>query len=96
MEKGLESKENIKFVSFQKALTKLGQAQYLSRFVNPDPVFREDDTPFFEGIRIKGNPDDYHELEICESDVQKFIELWFKYKKETNFLFRNNKLEDYL
>jgi hypothetical protein len=96
MEPKVENQEGIKFIHFGDAVRKLGQVQYSSRLVNPDPRAHDDGTPYFDDIRIKGDPDNYHGLEICEDDVRKFIEKWFEYKKASSPFFGNQKLEDYL
>ena len=74
----------------------IGQAQYSSRFVNPNPKLHDDGTPFFDNIRIEGDPDDYHSLKIHKDDIKKFIERWLEYKKETSpFFNKNAKMEDF-
>ena len=96
MSEKLETNEGLKFVPFKKAMEKLGQTQYSSVFVNPSPKLHEDGTPYFSDIRIKGNPDNYYNFDICEDDIQTFIEKWFEYKKQTSPFFGNKKLEDFL
>lgn len=96
-ENNLESKENIEYVDFNKVMRKLGQTQYTSIFVNPSPKLHEDGEPYFEDIRIEGNPDDYYSIKIHPDDVRKFIEKWLEYKKSVNMMvFGNKKVEDYL
>jgi hypothetical protein len=96
MESKIENQEALKFISFGDAVRKLGQVQYSSRLINPDPHLHEDGTPYLADIRIKGDPDNYHSLEICGDDVRKFVEGWFEYKKTTSPFFGNQKLEDFL
>ena len=56
------------------------QCQYGSRYANP--AFSSESaqaaghhTPYCaEGLRIEGNPSDYHSLEIHQDDVQTFVE----------------------
>ncbi len=88
--------ENLKYISFDKAMRKLGQTQYTSMFVNPHDKLREDGTPYFEDIRIQGNPDNYYDLKIHQDDVRKFIEQWIEYKKQNNPSFNDKKVEDFL
>ena len=95
----MERKENIedhKFVSFNEVTRKLGQAQYVRRFVNSDKRFHDDGTPYFSDIRVDGDPDDYYNLKIHIDDVRLFIEKWFEYKKMTSPFFADKKLEDFL
>ena len=91
-----ENIESHKFISFRDVTKKLGQMQYISRFLNPDEKLHEDGTPYFSDIRIEGNPNDYYSLKIHSDDVQSFIKRWFEFKKLTNPLFVNKKLEDFL
>jgi len=78
-------------------MKKLGQTQYISVFVNPNPLLHDDGTPYFQDIRIDGNPDDYYDFKIHSEDVRNFIEKWLEYKKSTNALFYGDKkIEDYL
>jgi len=95
LKNGIKNKEDLDYLSFGDATKKLGQSQYISRFVNPNEELRTDGTPFFEDIRISGNPDDYHSIKIHKDDVFKFIEKWFDYKKKTSFLFKERKIEDF-
>ena len=85
-----------KYISFNDALEKLGQMQYVSRFINPNPKLHDDGTPYFDDIRITGNPDDYYNLFIHPDDVKKFIEKWLTYKKQSSPFYSNNKVEDFL
>ncbi len=94
MEK-VENKEDTDYICLGD-LTKLGQAQYISRFVNPDEKLHDDGTPYFDDIRIEGNPDDYHSLKIHKDGLRKFIEKWFEYKKQTSPFFGGKKVEDFL
>ena len=88
--------EKAKYIPLGEATRKLGQAQYVSRFLNPDPRVR-DDIPFFSDIRTEGDPDNYHNLKIHPDDVQAFIKQWFEYKKSTGSPFFTDKtLEDFL
>ena len=91
-----ENKEGQKFISLADATRKLGQAQYVSRFLNPDPNVRGD-IPYFPDIRVEGDLDNYHNIKIHPDDVQSFIKQWFEYKKSTgNPFFTGKKLEDFL
>ncbi len=92
-----ENSEGPKFISLKDVTRKLGvQSQYLSRFFNPDEKVRGD-VPYFSGIRIEGDPDDYHNIKIHTDDVKTFIEQWFAYKKSTGSpFFTDKKLEDFL
>jgi len=92
----LESHEKQEFVSLADVTKKLGQVQYISRFINPDKRFHEDGTPFFSDIRIEGDPDDYYNLKIHRDDVRSFIKKWFEYKKVTNPFFLHEKLDDFI
>ena len=93
----MENNESQKFVSFRDATIKLGQMQYVSRFINPDQRLHEDGIPYFSDIRIEGDPDDYYNLRIHPDDVKKFIEKWLEYKQSTTSLFfTGKKLEDFL
>lgn len=92
----IEENESSSYVDFRDATKKLGQAQYISRFINPNPKLHEDGTPYFEGIRTEGNLDDYYDIKIHADDLIKFVERWLEYKKETNPLYKNNKIEDFL
>jgi hypothetical protein len=85
-----------KYIPFNDALEKLGSMQYVSRFVNPHPKLHEDGTPYFDDIRVTGNPDDYYNLFIHPDDVIKFIEKWLDYKKKTTHFYAKNKVEDFL
>jgi hypothetical protein len=96
MEIKLENKENLEFVSLKEVTKKLGQAQYVSVFLNPNEKLHNDGTPYFSDIRIDGKPDDYHNLKIHTDDVGKFIEKWFEYKKNSSPFFNDKKLEDFL
>lgn len=92
-----ESKESECYVSFDIALRKLGQTQYISRFVDPNPKVHNDGTPYFEDIRTEGNPDDWHSFKIHKEDIKRFVEKWLEYKKETSPFFKKDaKAEDYL
>lgn len=92
----IEHREISDFVLFHDVLGKLGQIQYVSRFVNPDQKFHDDGTPFFSDIRVEGDCDDYHNLKIHRDDIEKFIEKWLEYKKETSPFFGDKKIEDFL
>lgn len=94
MEK-IESKEDLDYIRLGD-LTKLGQTQYTSRFVNPNEKLHNDGTPYFDEIRIKGDPDNYHSLKIHKDDVRKFVEKWFEYQKQTSLFFGGKKVEDFL
>jgi hypothetical protein len=93
-------KENLEkqneYISFNKALQKLGQAQYISVFVNPSPKLHTDGTPYFSDIRIQGNPNEYYNISIHPDDIKKFIEKWLVYKKDTSPFYANSKVEDFL
>ena len=91
-----EVREDLDYVLLGSITKKLGQAQYVSLFVNPNEKAHEDGTPYFEDIRIKGDPNDYHNLKIHQDDVSTFIEKWFEYKKRTNFFYQNKTIEDFL
>lgn len=84
------------YILFNRAFQKLGQTQYVSVFVNPNPKLHTDGTPYFEDIRIEGNPDDYYNLSIHKDDIRKFIEKWLTYKKQSSPFYSNNKVEDFL
>jgi hypothetical protein len=90
-----ESKQEKKFISMRDVF-KMGQMQYVSRFVNPNPKLHEDGTPYFDDIRIKGNPDDYHELSIHEDDIRKFAEKWLEYKKSTSPFYEDTTVDSLL
>lgn len=92
----IEHREISDFVSFDEVMRKLGQTQYISLFVNPHPQAREDGTPYFSDIRIEGDPNDYYDFKIHRDDVEKFIEKWLEYKKETSPFFGDKKIEDFL
>ena len=92
----IEDNESPNYVNFRDATRKLGQAQYTSWFINPNPKLHEDGTPYFEEVRIEGNPDDYYDIKIHADDLRKFVERWLEYKKETNPLYKDKKIEDFL
>ena len=96
MENKLEKKENLGFVSFKEAMKKLGQTQYSSMFVNPNPKAHDDGLPFFSDIRIEGEPSNYYDFKIHKDDIRKFIEMWLNYKKKTSPFFKDKSLEDFL
>lgn len=99
MTEKLENKKSLeseKYITLNKALQKLGQAQYVSFFLNPNPLLHTDGTPYFDDIRTEGNPDDYHNLSIHKDDINKFIERWFIYKKQTSPFFANKTVKDFL
>lgn len=95
-DEGLENKELPEFRSFDRVMRKLGQTQYSSVFVNPNPRAHEDGTPYFDDIRIEGDPDDWYSFKIHKDDVEKFIRKWFEYKKATSPFFLKEVIEDYL
>jgi hypothetical protein len=90
------SQEQLDFLNFGDVTKKLGQAQYVSWFVNPSPKAHEDGTPYFSEIRTQGDPNDYYELKIHKDDVNSFITQWFDYKKQTSMMFANRSLEEFL
>ena len=90
------SQEQLDFVRFGDVTKKLGQDQYSSWFLNPNPKLHEDGTPYFPEIRIQGDPNNYHDLKIHKDDVNSFIKQWFDYKKEANYMFANRNLEEFL
>lgn len=93
----VENKENLGYVNFKDAMKKLGQTQYSSVFVNPHPKLHEDGEPYFDDIRIDGNPDNYYDFKIHPDDIRKFVEKWLEYKKSINMmLYGDKKVEDYL
>ena len=89
-------KEIVHYVSFADAMKKLGQAKYISLFLNPDEKLREDGTPYIRNIRTEGDLDDYDNLKIHPDDVKLFIRQWLEYKQSTGSLFHlGKKLEDF-
>jgi len=94
MKENLETQKE--YVPFNRALQKLGQTQYISVFVNPNPKLHTDGTPYFDDIRITGNPDNYYNIFIHPDDIRKFIERWLDYKKKTSPFYANNKVEDFM
>ncbi|MDD2657050.1 MAG: hypothetical protein PHD04_00080 [Candidatus Pacebacteria bacterium] len=56
------------------------QAQYASRYV--DGVI-EGYPNLGEGLRFKGDTDDYHSLRIHKDDIREFVERVLVYKKST-------------
>jgi hypothetical protein len=91
-----ENKESADWIKFEIALKKLGQAQYVSWFINPHPKLREEGIPYFDDIRIEGNPDNYYGIKIHKDDIEKFIQKWLEYKKTSSPFYQEKKVEDYL
>jgi hypothetical protein len=58
----------------------LGQCQYVSRYVGG----RHGSPDLGEGLRIKGDPADYHCLTIHKDDAEIFIQRVLAYRAEQN------------
>ncbi len=95
-ENSFEKKEDMDFVSFNKIARKLGQTQYVSIFVNPNPRLHEEGEPYFSEFRIQGNPDNYYDFKIHTDDIVPFIKKWFEYKKERGFFGADRTLEEFI
>ncbi len=95
-EGNLEKKEDLSYVNFNQVMKKLGQTQYSSILINPNPRAHEDSTPYFQEIRIQGNPDSYYDVKIHKDDVRLFVEKWIEYKKTTSPFFGEKTIEDFL
>lgn len=69
------------FVSFGDVSRQLlgKQAQYGSRFV--DGAFGEY-PKLGEGLRVKGNSDDYHNLKIHRDDIDEFVKRYREYSAQ--------------
>jgi hypothetical protein len=80
-EKGAPSIE-VDYVSFGHAMLHagLGQCQYVSRYVDG----RNGHPNLGDGLRIQGNPSDYHRLTIHKDDVQPFIDRVVEHRSESN------------
>lgn len=72
------------FVKFGEVSRRLlgKQAQYGSRYV--DGAFGEYPN-LGKGLRVKGNPDDYHNLFIHKDDIKEFVERYNNYQKQQKF-----------
>jgi len=92
----MESLEKKVSLFFKDVFRKLGQMQYISRFVNPDSRFHGDRASFFSEIRVEGDLDDYHNLKIHPDNIRLFVEKWLEYKKKTSPFFADNKIEDFI
>ncbi|MDD5589998.1 MAG: hypothetical protein PHQ47_02390 [Candidatus Portnoybacteria bacterium] len=55
------------------------QAQYGSRYIND--AFKSEYPQLGEGLRIKGNPDDYHSIRIHKDDVEEFVRRYNEFKQ---------------
>lgn len=93
---GKIEKQEGDFIPATTALEKLGNLQYTSRFLTKDPLLHQDGTPYFEDIRIEGDPETWYDFKIHKDDVEKFIKDWLRYKQETVPFYRDRKLEDFL
>ncbi|MDO8507902.1 MAG: hypothetical protein Q7S53_05065 [bacterium] len=55
------------------------QSQYGSRYINKN---FSDEYPYLgDGIGIKGNPDDYHEVRVYKDDIEEFVRRYEEYMK---------------
>lgn len=95
-ENNFESKEGLSYVPFHEVTRKLGQTQYVSEFVNPNPKLHEEGNHYFDDFRIQGDPHDWYEFKIHKDDVVPFITKWFNYKKEKGFFGKDRTLEEFL
>ncbi len=60
----------------------LGQTQYISRYINPN---LDEEYPMLgEGLRFKGNPSNYHNVEIHVDDIEKFLRRYRAYTELQN------------
>ena len=60
------------------------QAQYGSRYV--DGFFGVDDYPKLgEGLRVKGDSDNYHSMKIHKDDIDEFVRRYNDYQTKQKF-----------
>jgi hypothetical protein len=60
------------------------QSQYLSRYV--DGFFGVDDYPKLgEGLRVKGDSDNYHNMKIHKDDIDEFVKRYNAHLSQQKF-----------